>query len=257
MRDIGVQTFTIRHAQKKDIKAAYMPLVRLGIKCFEVARIDFNEKNAKALRELVDNEGIEIASIQVKPKYVFGETEKIISFCKTVGCKNVVISMLPFSCILGKEKKFYEFLDSLDGQYDLYQKSGITLAYHHHSWEYITLSNGKTRMDELLSRTERIKFVSDTYWTAGCGISPEAQLYKFGERLLGVHLRDLTHTAKGLKVINRNCPVGEGVIDFSAVIKAAGEVGAEYLVIEEKTDTPYENIEKSYQNIGKILEEND
>ena len=139
-------------------------------------------------------------------------------------------------------------------QYDLYEKSGITLAYHHHNWEYITLSNGKTRMDELLSRTERIKFVSDTYWTARCGLSPAQQLYEFGERLLGVHLRDLTHTAKGLKVNPKNCTVGEGVINFSAVLRAASDVGAEYLVIEEKTDTPYENIEKSYRNIGKILE---
>lgn len=254
MKSIGVQTFTIRHAQKKDIKAAYMPLIKLGIKRYEVARIDFNEKNALAIKELVYKEDIEVVSIQVKPKYVFADPEKIISFCKTVGCKNVVISMLPFRCILGKEKNFYDFLESLDAQYDLYEKSGITLAYHHHNWEYITLSNGKTRMDELLSRTERIKFVSDTYWTARCGLSPAHQLYEFGERLLGVHLRDLTHTAKGLKVNPKNCAVGEGVINFSAVLRAASDVGAEYLVIEEKTDTPYENIEKSYRNIGKILE---
>lgn len=257
MKKIGVQTFTIRHAQKKDIRAAYIPLIELGIKSFEVARIDFNERNALVLRELSDTYGIEVVSIQVKPKYVFGDPEKIISFCKTVGCKRVVISMLPFGVILGKEKKFYDFLGRLDAQYDLYKENGIDLAYHHHNWEYITLSNGKTRMEELLSKTDRIKFVSDTYWTARCGISPAWQLREFGERLLGVHLRDLTHVARGLKVNAKNCPVGEGVIDFSSVIMAAEKVGAEYLVIEEKTDTPYENIEKSYQNIGKILEGND
>lgn len=256
MISVGVQTYTIRREQKKDIKSAYLPLVKLGIKRFEIARINFNEKNAAAIRELVDNEGIEVVSIQVKPKYVFGDPEKIISFCKSVGCKRVVISMLPFGCILGKEKRFYDFLGTLDRQYDLYAAQGITLAYHHHNWEYITLSNGKTRMAELLSKTERIKFVSDTYWTARCGVSPASQLRDFGDRLLGVHLRDLTHTAKGLNVNPINCTVGDGVIDFAAVLRAASDVGAEYLVIEEKTDTPYENIEKSYQNIGKILEAN-
>ena len=109
-------------------------------------------------------------------------------------------------------------------------------------------------MQELLSRTERIKFVSDTYWTARCGISPSSQLRDFGKRLIGVHLRDLTHKAKGLKVMPENCPVGEGVIDFTEVISAASDVGAEYLVIEQKTDNPYIDIEKSYRNIGKILE---
>ena len=73
MLDFGVQTFTIRHSQKKDVKKAYMPLIKLGIKKYEVARIDFNEKNANIIKELVDGQGIEVVSIQVKPKYVFGE----------------------------------------------------------------------------------------------------------------------------------------------------------------------------------------
>ena len=254
--NFGVQTFTVRRAQRKSIEKAYLPLIKLGIKSFEVARIDFSTQNAKRLSALVREHGIEICAIQVKPKYVFGASEKIIEFCKMTGCKNVVISMLPFKCILGSEKHFYGFISLLDKQFERYEKEGITLAYHHHNWEYVKLSNGKTRMQELLLGTKKIKFVHDTYWSARSGVAPERQIKEFGNRLLGVHLRDLTHTAKGLKVNPKNCAVGEGVIDFSAVIRAASDVGAEYLVIEEKTDTPYENIEKSYQNIGKILEAN-
>jgi sugar phosphate isomerase/epimerase len=253
--DIGVQTFTIRKAQKKNIEKAYLPLINLGIKSFEVARIDFTEDNANELKGLVERYGIEISSIQVKPKYVFGAADAIISFCKKVGCKRVVISMLPFSVILGNENKFYNFISTLDSWYDLYAKSGITLAYHHHNWEYVRLSNGKTRMDELLSKTERIRIVHDTYWTARCGIDPALEIERFSSRTLGVHLRDLTHSAKGLDVIAKNCPVGDGVIDFNRVIKAAESVGAEYLVIEEKTDTPYESIRKSYLHCKAITKE--
>ena len=43
-----------------------------------------------------------------------------------------------------------------------------------------------------------------------------------------------------------NCAIGDGVIDFNRVIPAAIAVGAEYLVIEQKTDTPYPEIKKSY-----------
>ena len=78
----GVQTFTVRKMQKKNIRAAYLPLIALGIKSFEVARIAFDERNAKALNELRDEFGIEIVSIQVKPKYVFCKSDKIIEFCK-------------------------------------------------------------------------------------------------------------------------------------------------------------------------------
>ena len=250
--NFGVQTFTVRRAQRKSIEKAYLPLIKLGIKSFEVARIDFSPKNAAMISALVREYGIEIASVQVKPKYVFGEPEKIIDFCKATGCKNVVISMLPFRCILGSEKRFYNFILLLDKQFEIYEKSGITLAYHHHNWEYVRLSNGKTRMQELLCRTKKIKFVHDTYWSARSGIAPERQIKEFGNRLLGVHLRDLAFGKRGLRVLPHDCAVGDGVIDFSAVLSAVRESGCEYLVIEQNTGTPYAEIEKSFKKLSEI-----
>lgn len=251
----GVQTFTIRKRQRKSIREAYLPLIKLGIKSFEVARIDFSPENAEELKGLCEEFGIRICSLQVKPKYVFGFSKKIIEFCNTVGCKNVVISMLPFKCILGREKQFYDFVGRLDGFCELYMENGITLAYHHHNWEYVRLSNGKSRMSELLCGTKRLKFVHDTYWTARCGTSAAKQILEFGDRLLGVHLRDMGLKRRGLKVLSSDCAVGDGVIDFGDVISAAESVGCSYYVIEQKTDTPYAEIEKSYGRLLKIKEE--
>ena len=250
--NFGVQTFTIRKLQKRDMEASYLTLVEMGILDLEIARIDFNLDNAKKVKALIDKYGIRPVSIQVKPKYVFGDVEAVVEFCKITGCKNVVISMLPFECILGKEEKFYSFVDSLDKQFDIYAEHGITLAYHHHNWEYIKLSNGKTRMAELLSKTEKIRFVHDTYWTARCGIDPARQIREFGKRLLGIHLRDLAFKKKLIDVIPHDIAVGEGVIDFTRVLAAAKDVGCEYMVIEQKTDTPYVDIKISYENLQKI-----
>ena len=244
--NFGVQTFTIRRAQKKDIEKSYLPLIKMGISELEVARIDFNEKNADEIWAIMGNHNIRPVSIQVKPKYVFGDPESVIRFCKTTGCNNVVISQLPFSCVLGDEEKFYSFIARLDGQYELYEKEGITLAYHHHNWEYIKLSNGKTRMDELLSKTSKIKFVHDTYWTARCGIDPAKQIVRFGDRLLGIHLRDLDFSKKLIDVVPHDTWVGGGVIDFRSVLYAAKKVGCEYFVIEQNSKDPYSDIEKSY-----------
>ena len=251
----GVQTFTIRKAQKKSIRDAYLPLIQMGIKSFEVARIDFNSQNAEELKKLIQEYGIEISAVQVKPKYVFGQPEKIIEFCHTVGCKNVVISMLPFKCILGSEQRFYDFVATLDPQFEKYAERGIALAYHHHNWEYVRLSNGRTRMDELLQRTKKIKFVHDTYWTARCGISPARQIKEFGNRLLGIHLRDLDHNKRGLSVIPHDTAVGDGVIDFTRVLDAAERVGCSYYVIEQKTDKPYAEIEKSFKYLMELKQD--
>jgi sugar phosphate isomerase/epimerase len=252
--DFGIQTFTIRKEQKKSIRAAYLPLIELGIRRFEVARMDFTRENADQLRALIDAFGIEIVSIQVKPKHVFLHSDAVVDFCNITGCKNVVISMLPFGCILGKEQKFYSFVASLDAACEAYAKRGITLAYHHHNWEYIKLSNGKRRMDELLARTEKIKFVHDTYWTAKCGIDPARQIRDFGDRLLGIHLRDLTFKKRGLDVLGVNAAIGDGVIDFASVLSAARAVGCEYTVIEQKTKAPYRDIRSSLEKLKLIAE---
>ena len=250
--NFGVQTFTIRNAQKKDIFAAYLPLVDMGVTILEIARIDFNEDNADKIKAITEKYGIRPVSIQVKPKYVFGDPDAIVRFCKTTGCKNVVISQLPFDCILGREERFYRFLDSLDAQFELYARQGITLAYHHHNWEYVKLSNGRTIMEELLTRTSKIRFVHDTYWTARCGIDPSDQIRIFGDRLLGIHLRDITFRKKLIDVIPRDTFIGDGVIDFRKVLSAAETTGCEYTVIEQRTKTPYDDIKRSLENLKKI-----
>ena len=107
-------------------------------------------------------------------------------------------------------------------------------------------------MEELLTKTDKIRFVHDTYWTARCGIDPAEQIRLFGHRLLGIHLRDLTFEKRLIDVIPRDTFIGDGVIDFRKVLSAAEGTGCEYMVIEQKTKTPYEDIKRSLENLRKI-----
>ena len=162
-----------------------------------------------------------------------------------------VLGTLENLCELDDKAK--EIISTLDKQYEIYEKHGITLAYHHHNWEYIKLSNGKTRMAEILSETKKIKIVHDTYWTARCGTDPVLQIKEFGNRLLGIHLRDLTFKKSGIDVLSVDTSIGNGVINFGGVLEAALENGCNYYVIEQKTDEPYADIEKSFKYLNSII----
>ena len=252
MIPIGVQTYTIRAQQKKDLEQAYLPLAQMGLRDLEIARIHFDEKTGQSVAAIAQRLGIRVAAIQVKPRQVFGDVENVVAFCRLTGCKTVVISMLPFSCIFGSEQKFYDFVRSLDRQCQLYRQQGITLAYHHHDWEYRTLSDGRTRMDVLLEDTRDIRFVHDTYWTTRCGMSSAEQIRRFGQRLIGIHLRDLTLRQKGLRMVARDGAVGSGVVDFPQVLAAAEETGCQYCAIEQKTKDPYGQLRRSLEACKKI-----
>ena len=227
----------------------------MGILNYELARIKFNKKNALIIKSLIDKYGIKIVSMQVKPKDIFNNKEEIISFAKTVQCKNIVISMLPFKCILGKENKFYEFINSLNTISNYYKENNMTLAYHHHNWEYIKLSNTRTRFEELIDKTQDIKFVLDTYWIVKSSYSPIKQIEQIKDRLLGIHLRDLKLYSKGIKVYSKDCELGQGIINFKEIISIANNFNCEYFVIEQKTNSPYESIKLSYNYLtnNKII----
>ena len=252
--NLGLQTFTVRHEQKRSIKRAYLPLIELGIKSFELARLPFREENGDEISELISEYGIEISAMQVKPKYVYNSPKSVAAFAERVGCKRIIISMMPFNVILGSKCRFYDFVSTLDPLAEKYAEMGLTLGYHHHNWEYIPTSSGRLRMDELLRLTEKIGIVTDTYWTASCGIDPAAQITRLGSRLLGIHLRDLSHSRHLLAVNSCDCAVGQGVIDFASVMRAASE-HSPYLVIEQNSKNPLADIAASYRHLTKIIEE--
>ena len=249
--NIGVQTFTIRKYQKKNLYKSIEKLVELGYSSFELARIKFNKKNALIVKQLIDKYNINIVSIQAKPKDVFNNKAKLVEFCNITNCKNIVLSMLPFKCILGNDNDFYEFLNTLDPLFDEYKNENLVLAYHHHNWEYTKLDNGKLLMDELLTKTKKIKFVHDTYWTTKSGRSSVEQVLQFDNRLLGIHLRDITFFRTRIKVLSKDTEIGNGIINFSEVIKNAKY--AEYFVVEQKTKTPYESLLRSMDYIKENI----
>ena len=68
-------------------------------------------------------------------------------------------------------------------------------------------------------------------------------------------MRDLAFKKRLISVLPRDTAVGDGVIDFGGVLRAVRGTGCEYLVIEQKTDAPYESIKRSYDNLLKIKTE--
>ena len=250
---IGVETYSIRKQQKKDLQKSCLSMIESGILDFEFVRIKFNDQNAKILKTLKDQYGLNVCGILAKPKEVFFQAEQLISFCHQTGCTNIVISMLPFEVILGNEAKFYQWINQLDQQAELYRRHGIELAFHHHDWEYAFLSNGKTRMDELLEKTNQLKFVLDTYWLSVCGRNVVDELHRFHDRLLGLHIKDVTLVQKGLRVKMKNTIIGTGILDFESILHEAEKEKCAYAVIELNTDHPVLDVKQSFLHCQTIM----
>jgi sugar phosphate isomerase/epimerase len=250
---LAIETYTVRKEMRESMGETFADLISLGFTDFELARIKFNDKNADEIALLQKKYPINILAIQVKPNYLSRHIEEIASFCKKVSCKNIVVSKMPFRFIWSSDQKFKDYIVQLNLLADTCSKLNITLAYHHHYWEFVKLKNGKTKLEEIFDNTANMKFVCDTYWTAKCGVNPSKQIEYFNKRLLGVHLRDINVFKKNFKVKSDNCPLGQGFIDFKSVFKKAQQAGAEYMAIELKSEEPMLDIESSKDY---LIEEN-
>jgi Sugar phosphate isomerases/epimerases len=248
---LGVQTFTVHKAARKDLRKALISLLDEGFSSFELAYIPFSKRSAIIASSLQKERPFVVTSLMVKPRILASKPQEIVAFAKAVKAKNLVISRLAVKGILGGEKGLASFAMEINHLIDLYAKEGLTMAYHHHNWEYVTLPSGETKLSFLLRNCPNLRFVNDTFWSARAGKNPAVQIKEFGKRLLGVHLRDIHDEESGLKAKAKDCELGKGFTDFHDVIAAAKEVGAEYCVIEQKTTTPLKSLETSRNHLKK------
>ena len=88
-----------------------------------------------------------------------------------------------------------------------------------------------------------VKFELDCYWASFAGHDPLHILEKHGDRIRMLHLKD--KLADGSMA-----PVGEGIIDFAAVLAKANDLGIKYGFVEHDNPVdPWASIATSIRNL--------
>jgi sugar phosphate isomerase/epimerase len=101
----------------------------------------------------------------------------------------------------------------------------LRLAYHNHWWEF-QMVEGRLAFDVMLEHLDpTVGFEIDTYWVQTAGHDPAAVVQRLGERAPLLHIKDGPATVEDPMVA-----VGQGVLDFPAIIAAAS--GAQWLIVE-------------------------
>lgn len=242
---IGLQLFTIRKLAQKNLDEALQRAAKIGLKYIEAARIDFSADNAEVFCRAKEKYGTEVMSTQIKFHILKDDFNSVLDFHKKTDCKTAVISVLPTENILGSNKALEEFCKNANNLGKRYADEGITLCYHHHDFEFLK-RNGTKKFD-ILSENLEIAFIIDTYWAVKSGFAVEKLLRMLSGRVKGVHLRD--YGLVGVKRKAADFALGDGVIDFAEVIESCKQNGVAYGAIEQKTKTPFTELEKSVRHL--------
>lgn len=114
-------------------------------------------------------------------------------------------------------------------------RSGLKLAYHNHPMEFIDLGDGTCGYDLLMAATSarELRVELDLGWVFVGGRDPAATIRKYADRVDLLHVKDMIRdpaSATGF----RSVEVGQGLIDWRAVFKAAHEVNLQGYFVEQE-----------------------
>ncbi len=272
---IGVQMMIFRDIIKKDGPYEVMKKIsEIGFKCVEVSQVDMTPENVEQMKRACEDFGIDIAAMSASLEPMMPGMEalttnydKIIADCKTLNCNYLRIGMMPFNYLHSKELNM-EFANKVEAMAEKLEGDGIKLYYHNHHVEFIKY-DGQYMLDIIRDNTSKMGFEIDVHWVQRGGLNPVQFIKGYAGRLELLHLKDYKIGSPDFSNCGQdimkmfgafmNCvqfaEIGEGNLDFPAIIETGLEVGAKYMIIEQD-DTygkdPYDCLALSRANLIKM-----
>jgi sugar phosphate isomerase/epimerase len=133
---------------------------------------------------------------------------------------------------------------------------GLQLCYHNHAFEFEPME-GTTPLAVMMDNTDKhdVGLELDAFWVSVAGHDPVEMLKKYAGRVQLVHLKD---KAEGTPVMYKESPgkqafkeIGNGVLDWAKVLRAAAAAGAKHYFVEQD-QTPSDPLESLRQSIAYL-----
>lgn len=243
----GLQLWSLR-AQAKDNPLAALDLARsYGVTNVETAGTW--GMSIDAFSAALRARGLHVVSAHYGYDRLKQDLRSVIAEARALGAEYVVVPWL-------KNQDGVFDADAVARDFDRWgaelRAAGLKFGYHPHGFEFRPLPDGRTRFDILVAQTkpENVCFEMDAFWVVHAGVDPVTLLKKYPDRWRLMHLKDLrrgagvgTHT--GRAPATDNVSVGQGVVDWPAVLATAQKVGVAHYLIEDETTEPLKCIPAS------------
>ena len=205
------------------------------------------------LRDRLKENGLSCVVTHTAPARIKDETDEVVREHRIFGCDYIGIGMAP-----GGMEGYDDFVRDFKPAAQKIAEEGLYLAYHNHNIEFARTGNGKEiYLERLLSdfSPRELAITFDTYWAQAGGADPAQWLRALKGRVRNIHLKDMAFAlGNGLSGM-RMAAVGEGNMNFEAILAAAEDAGTQYALVEQDDcygEDPFACLKKSYQNLKAL-----
>lgn len=251
LSNIAVQLYTLRDYCKNeaDLEHTLRKVKDMGYEAVQVSGI--GPIAPETVKQLADAAGLRICATHVSFESLLDDFENSVQKHKLWNCAYVGIGSIP-----------EEYRSSGDGYAEFARKASevgkrlkehdLQFIYHNHQFEYQKY-DGRTGMDILREESDpsAFGFELDTYWVHVGGINPVEAIHQVKGRMGVIHLKDL-------EIIDHQqvfAEIGEGNLNFKAIIEACRETGVEWYVVEQDVcrRDPFESLAISLRNLKQYI----
>jgi sugar phosphate isomerase/epimerase len=245
-KKIGVQAYSVRDALKADFSGSMKKIGDMGYSYIEAYDLTLDGKlfgmAPAEYKKIVEDNGIELISSHCS-YFNKEQAPKVVEASQEAGLKYLIVPWLNDEY----RSDYLKVSNTLNEVGEQFKDAGIKFGYHNHAFEFEKVGD-KYALEVMLENTdpELVTFELDLYWVVNAGADPVAMINKYPGRFSMYHVKDAN---KALE----QTTVGSGIIDFQALLAAKEKAGMEYYFVEdERTETPFENIQSAIEYLNKM-----
>jgi len=252
---VGLELYSVRKELDRDVPGALATVRRMGFTEVEVAML--HGLSAEGFAAALKMAGLKATSMAAGYEDLQAKVDLVKERAEAFSAKWVMLAWIPhsgdFTVEIAKRvaREMNEWGESL-------AKSGMRLAYHPHGYEFRPQAEG-TAFDMLLKETnpKTVFFEVDTFWAEVAGQNCAELIARLGSRVRVLHLKDLRKGAKtgvftGAAADEDSVALGDGMIDWRAVLSAARKAGVEQYFIEDESPAWEKQVPRSLEFLAKL-----
>jgi sugar phosphate isomerase/epimerase len=185
---------------------------------------------------------------------------KVIADAQTLGAKYVIVPWLPFDRAKGFTADDARRVAADFNTWGAACKAaGLQFGFHPHGFEFKADADGITPFDIIARETnpDLVVFEMDVFWVVLPGQDPVKLLEKYSGRWRLMHVKDIRKGAV-LGIHTGGAPptdkvvVGDGQVDWPAVLAAAEKAGVKHYFIEDEGVQPLREIPASVKYLKSL-----
>ncbi|HEL3194312.1 TPA: sugar phosphate isomerase/epimerase [Stenotrophomonas maltophilia] len=226
-KPIAVQMYTLRDAGslEQQLKIVH----DAGVHAVET--VGTQNTSAAELKQLLDRYSIKAISSHVPLAELRSNLDGVVTFNRSIGNTTLVVPYLDKKDRPSDAAGWTALGQELGRIAKQVRGKGMRLAYHNHDFELVDF-DGRTGLELLFAAAgPDLQTELDLAWVARAGLDPAVMLAKFRGHVFAVHAKD--NAPKGRAQDEGGfAAVGQGVLDWNAILPAAAAAGVHWYIIE-------------------------